>query len=204
MIGRRAKQLRDHASSRRQLVGLALLCLLVFPACASKPRTTRLQLDDFNAAAAKMAQSLAASRFLAERGPDSPPIIVTVNKIENLTDDIITPAEQWMFIEKVRTTLPIRELREQKNITFQIPIEQQRMLAADGFDMDPFAGPKPTHVMKAAFLSTPRMGLDDNRNIDRRVDFYYMEYAITDLNSRQLVWIDTFEFKRQAFGLLID
>lgn len=194
-----------NATNRRHLVTLFLLLgALIFTACASKSRTTRIQLDDFNTAAAKMAQSLAASRLLADRGPDSPPIIVTVNKIENLTEDIITPAEQWMFIEKVRTALPIQELRQKKNITFQIPIEQQRMLAADGFDIDPFAGPKPTHVMKAVFLSTPRMGRDSDQHIDRRLDFYYMEYSITDLNTRQIVWIDTFEFKRQAVGLLID
>lgn len=195
---------RDNFEITLAKCGVLAMALCMILACATTPRSTRIQLDDFNAAAAKMAQSLASSRFLAERRPDSPRIIVTVNKIENLTDDIITPAEQWMFIERVRTTLPIETLRKQKNITFQIPVEQQRMLARDGFDVDPFAGPKPTHVMKAVFLSAPRMVRNDDDNINRRQDFYYMEYTITDLNTRQLVWSDTFEFKREAVGLLID
>ena len=182
---------------------LLIVCLMLV-ACGPKKQTTRMQLDDFNAAAAAMAQSLAASQWLRDRSSNSPPIIVTINKVQNLTDDIMTPAEQWMFIEKVRTTLPIQQLRETKNIHFQIPPEQQARLQADGFNLPPDTAPQPTHLMTAVFLSAPRVVRNREAQIDRRQDYYYMEYTVTDIATRKMVWSDTFEFKREARGLLID
>mgnify|MGYP006969559901 CR=1 FL=1 len=40
--------------------------------------------------------------------------------------------------------------------------------------------------------------------INRRLEYYYLEYEITDVQGRELVWTDKFEFKREAVGVQID
>jgi len=152
-----------------------------------------------------MAESLAASAFLAERTADSKPIYITINKVENLTSDIIPVAEQWMLVARVQGALPIRELSRKKNIHFQITPEQHQMLRDAGFDGRLGRAPTTTHVMSAQFLSAPRTASHKKeRYVNLRQDYYYLEYAITGIHSRQIEWNDNFEFKRQASGLIID
>jgi hypothetical protein len=39
---------------------------------------------------------------------------------------------------------------------------------------------------------------------DARTDVYLCEFRITSLATGELKWLDTFEVKRQAFGLTFD
>ncbi len=180
-----------------------LVCALV--GCATVPQSTRLRASDFDFTIEKMAESLAASAFLAERTADSPPIYITINKVENLTSDIIPVAEQWMLVARVQGALPLRALSKQKNIRFQITPEQHQMLRDAGFDGDLGQAPATTHVMSAQFLSAPRTASHKKEKyVNIRQDYYYLEYAINDVNTRQIEWNDSFEFKRVASGLTID
>lgn len=179
--------------------------ILVLGACATAPQTTRLRASDFDVTVEAMVASLADSAFLRDRGPDSPRIYITTNKVENLTNDLIPVAEQWMLIARVQGALPTRQLAEQKNIRFQIPPEEVQMLRQAGFDASINSGPATTHVMTAVFRSAPRLARGLNSGlVDGRTDYYYLEYSITDVVSREVVWTDAFEFKREARGLAID
>ena len=173
--------------------------------CATTPQTTRLQASDFDVTVDAMVASLANSDFLRDRTPDSPRIYITTNKVENLTNDLIPVAEQWMLIARVQGALPTRQLAEQKNIRFQIPPEEVQVLRQAGFEASINSGPATTHVMTAVFRSAPRLARETGSGfVGGRTDYYYLEYSITDVVSREIVWNDAFEFKREARGLAID
>jgi len=191
------------------LRAVAWACLLsALASCAGGgPQSTRLQASDFNYTVNRMAESLRSSDFLADRGPDSEPAYITIRQVENLTSDIIPERERWMLMERVQAALNKRELAERNNIRFQIPPEHRQDL-----DDDPRAAeaarqqmPETTHVMKAVFMSSKRAQRNkEHRHVERRQDYYYLEYSITALESRNVVWTETFEFKREAAGLAID
>jgi hypothetical protein len=186
------------------LVTAALVCV----ACSSQGRSTVIRAADFDAATQEMVASLSASDFLRDRTPTSPPIIITIDKVENLTSDIIPPGEQWMLMARLQGALPVRELGRTKNIRFQIPPERRLLTQEGGYRgdfTDPAAETPPTHVMKALFRSSTRTGRTKSQGlVNDRLDYYTMQYVIESLQTREIVWTDSFEFKRQATGLAID
>ena len=183
-----------------RFVLVAACSTLPLAGCASPgPKSTVLTASDLDTTTAVMAQKLSDSRLLAERNSESPKMVIAISKVQNLTSDIITEGEQWSLMEKVRGSLPIVQLGQQKNVTFVIPAEHLRSAQAKGTLPSDFAsGRKPTHEMDATFRSATRSGGLD------RTDAYLVEYRITDLASGELVWDETFEFKRVARGLSYD
>ena len=183
----------------------AWVAVLVIMGCGSSQiRTTRLTTSDYDVTTQRMVASLARSDFLADRRAKSPRMIIVINRVQNVTTDVIPLAEQWMFVAKVAHSLPIQEMARQKNIVFQITPERHALLREAGFDRELTAAPSPTHVMTATFLSIRRAARDSDNMTNLRSDLYYMEYMITDLRSRDIAWTDKFEFKREAAGLLKD
>lgn len=175
--------------------------------CRTADRTTRLQIGDLNKTVQQMAASLARSDFLADRSPSSPRAVIVINKVRNLTSDIIPEGEQWMLVARVRAALPMRGLEREKNIVFVITPDRARLLHDVGFDDvgDTRLAITPTHVMSATFRSATRTAVDVQVGFaDGRTDFYFHEYAIDHIESRETVWTDRFEFKREATGLVID
>lgn len=182
---------------------LLIGCFLSACTPATARPTTRLTVDDFDAAAEAMAQSLLRSDALRERTPESEPWIVSIQNVLNLSSDVIPQREQWSVIAQLRGATPIRELRATKNIHFVLPAERVEALRqsenAVEFHDDAFASQRrPTHVMTATFRSATRA-------VEKaRTDVYYMEFEILDLATSQPAWQDRFEFKREAKGAVWD
>jgi hypothetical protein len=177
----------------------SLLSVFCLASCSAPPRTTVLTTGDLDTTATEMAAKLSASKFLADRTPDSPRMVVAISKVENLSSDIITEGEQWMLMNKVRDSLPIVELGKQRNLAFVIPAEHLKAGQARGtLDAEFAKGRKPTHTMDATFRSATRSQGQD------RTEAYLVEYRITELASGELVWDESFEFKRVAKGLSYD
>ena len=149
-----------------------------------------------------MAQSLMASKALAGRGPDSKPWVVSIDKVLNLSDDVMTEDEQWSIMAQVRGAVPIRALWDQKAVRFVIPPQRVAKMRnnpdatdfAQGFGSDR----RVTHTMTATFRSVTRA------QARQRSDLYYCQFDLVDLASGETVWSDRFEFKRQAKGPLWD
>lgn len=174
-------------------------------ACASPSRSTRMTVDDFQAMAGAMAESLLHSDALAARGPGSPPWVVSMEKVRNLTSDVMTDSEQWMIMARLRATTPLRALWDEKNVRFVLPPEAATRLndelvesgtLAEG-DPQP-ARRTPTHMLTATFRSVTRA------TAEARTDLYYCEFQLLDLNTGEPIWSDRFEFKRQALGHVWD
>ncbi len=155
-----------------------------------------------------MAQSLAGSPVIAARGVESEPWAVSMQRVTNLTSDVLTPSEMWYAVQRVRSGLPMQALAQQRNIRFVIPAEQVRKMRADpdiGGDIGDFdesfgATRNVTHVMTATFRSVTRFNSLGND----RSDLYYAEFEMLDMASGVPVWTDRFEFKRRAKGKVWD
>ena len=192
----------NHAAAR----SLALSVLVATAGCtAGGARSTRLTDRDLDGVVQAMRASLAASDFFGQRDEHAEPAVIVLDRIENLTGDLLTRAERWMLVARVQGALPIRELAGKKNIAFQITPERHALLRKAGFAGDLETAPQATHLMTATFHSARRAGRDTRTGLtDRRADYYYFEYRITEVRTRRLAWTDSFEIKREAVGLVID
>jgi len=186
--------------------GAAVLLGLSLGACSSAGSSSALTADDFFVTTNEMVASLAASEFLADRDATSPPVVIVINKIENLTSDIIPVPEQWALMWRVQSALPVLGLKKSKNVSFMLPpermklVEQQRREAGE----PPLPAAEPTHEMAATFRSMTRRKMEAGQAANQRMEFYGLGYRIENLASREVVWQDLFEFKRLANGTIID
>lgn len=181
------------------------MVIMAAAGCAPRPASTRTTVDDFDAMAADMAASLARSEAIMHRTPDSEPWFIAIHKMQNLSDDVMTQGEQWAVVARLQTSLPIRAMREQRNIHFVMPAEQVRELLRHAalneeqqlaltFGQDR----RVTHTMEATYRSVARADRKAQTNL------YYAEFEILDLATGEPVWIDRFEFKREALGHIWD
>jgi hypothetical protein len=188
-----------------QMFGMWVALAAIGGGCAaSKGQSSRLTDDDLLVASDRMVASLAASDFLAGRAPDSPPVVVVTNKVENLTDQIIPPAKQWESVLRVQNALPVQEFSKKHNIRFVVPPEREEFAQGSGLPVADTGGLKPTHVLTATFTNAARVGQNKGGLIQNRQDYYYLEFRLTEVQGRELVWADAFEFKREARGNLIN
>ncbi len=178
---------------------LSLLC-----SCATtKPQSTRMTAEDFTEMSEAMAQSLARSDALRDRTPASESWVISIDRVQNLTKDIITESERWYVIQRLRSSLPIRAMSQQKNIVFVIPRERLDAIRNNpNIDVsdDPAFGDRrtPTHQMTAKFIGSERA------DATHRTDTYYCEFEMMNLATGVPEWTDRFEYKRQATGHVWD
>ncbi len=187
----------------RGAVIAASLCLA--GGCTTMPESTRLRASDFDATVNEIVAQLAASDFLADRRPGDPQIRIVTRSVENLTSDVLTHSEMWTAVARIQAALPLRQLAARKNIVFQMPPEQVDALRRVGLDSPPTPQNRPTHVLTAVFRSATRSGASPGSQFtDLRKEYYFLDYRIVDLSTRQLEWSGSFEFARAAVGLAIN
>jgi hypothetical protein len=178
-----------------------------------EPRSTRLTVSDLEVISREMAASLSASEAMADRGPQSPPWVVSFDRLRNLSSDVLSPSEQWWVIQRVVSSQPIMALSEQRNLRFVAPARPSGVTGVtdgpeesgggngtSGEDRGPAygAGRRPTHQLTGTLYSVTRATAED------RTELYYCEFVLLDLASGETVWTDKFEFKRVAKGHVWD
>lgn len=194
----------SHASPPRPppSTHLLSLCLcasvvnaLALGGCQAPPRTTRLHTRDFQDISTEIAFSLQSSSFIQDRTPDSPSMTIAIEKIDNLTTDILSEGEKWFLMDRVMNSDAMTALRRERNIRFVIPAERLDALIDSRVWAGPIAqGRAPTHVMHAVLRSVTRAAGPD------RTDLYSARYSITALNSGETVWTGDYLLKRAASG----
>ncbi len=179
-------------------------CLFILPACESKPvgESTRLTIDDVEAMTHEMSQSLLTSGVFSKRNAASEPWTVTIDKVLNLSDEVMTENEQWSIMAQVRGSASLTTLYDTWNVRFAIPPERAASLKGDLGALELrgsfWEGRKVTHTMTATFRSITRA------QSKQRSDLYYCEFDLQDLSTGETLWSDRFEFKRQARGHVWD
>jgi len=191
---------------QRRTVNVVLFCVLglayaqALGGCATPPRSSRLTVEDFQEVAAAMAQSLRQSEAINDRTLTSDPWMISIDKIQNLTNDIIPISEQWAVMGMLRSSFQMTELWDLHRVAFVIPPEKAQRLRNE-LQNDPIQlsnDRQVTHTLIATFRSITRA------TEDHRSDYYYLEFELLPIEGGQPVWIDRFEIKRQAFGSLLD
>lgn len=181
-------------------IAMIALCAL---GCKTQ-QNSRIQIEDYQEMADKMAQSLRQSDAFAQRTVDSEPMIVSFDKVLNLSSEILTRGEQWYVVASVRGAQPINSLWNDKRVAFVIPaqyaIDQRGTLDAERADKGFGTERRVTHTITSTFRSVTRVGEDGNG----RTDVYACEFQMLDLNTNEPVWLDTFDFKRSATGSVRD
>ena len=166
----------------------------------SAPRinTTRLGSADLIAMTDGMAESLVASDALAERSPDSPHWVVTLDRVHNRTNEIIPTREKWAFMARLRSQLAQVDTLRERGIRFVLPAERaaalDHSLPGDA-RADRLA---PTHALTATFhaLTTATR--------DARTDTYVCAFQLLDLRNDELIWEDRYEVKRAVLKSKLD
>jgi hypothetical protein len=142
--------------------------------------------------------------FVAGRTKNSPPMIITTEKVENETGDRIDEAKQWMFVLKVEGALPMQEVCDQHNVTFQIEPQRLENLQSMGYQGTLIHFKPPTHLLKARFKSSAIVKNNAQGYVNDRTDDYFLEYYLVELSSGKMVWDKSVEFARHATGVNID
>jgi hypothetical protein len=177
-------------------IALAACMLIMAGGCASKaPRSTRLASADLIEASAAMAAQLASSDWLTDRTPADLTFVITIDRVENLSSDVIPEHEQWFIVDRLRSQLPMQSLASDRALRFVIPAAKlaslQRVapeLADVGWEREP------THRMSGTFRSVTRTGRGG------RTDLYQLDFEILDLTNGAHVWSGQYEIKRLAYG----
>lgn len=181
--------------------GLLLLALVA--GCATPPpavRTTFLRSVDLVAMTDAMAQSFAAAPAVQERGPGSPPWVISLDRLTNRTNQIIREGEKWLYLVRLRGLLQQSDLSSRRSIEWVVPPDRWREVArTHGVAGEPaLVRTPPTHRLTAEFLALT------TTSAAGRTDTTVCSYQLVDLESGRLVWEDTWEVKRSAAGLTWD
>jgi len=184
-----------------QIAMLSAVTCVILASCASAPRRTMLTIEDYAFIADEIAAKLQADLStgpLASRTSGSPPMVISVQKVVNLTSDLLPTSIRRALVVRVKDSLP-KVLLEEKNIQFVIPMELVRAGAGTReWEEGSFTERRPTHHMTVKFRSVTRTAEK------QRTESYLCDYQITALSSGELVWSDQVEFKRWAEGRLWD
>jgi hypothetical protein len=179
---------------------LACLALVLLASCASQPvRSTRLTDADLDEMSGELASKLRTSDWLATRAADSPRAVITWDKVENLTNDLLSRGEQWAMMTKVRDGAGLVQLSRDKNLAVVLPaqfLEEGRERGA--FEPEFAVYRAPTHRLDATLRSATRA---DGRD---RTDLYLCDVRVTDLATGAVEFTDTVTIKRAAVGLSFD
>lgn len=194
----RVNRVRCAASS-----AVTVVVLLACGCASSQPRSSVMTAEDYQDIAvevgAKLSDSLASDPLFADRTSESPPMVIAVQKVLNLSSDILSAGARWYLMERMVSSSGIRRLRKEKNLVFVIPAERLREAKRVGVvDDEAGADRRPTHVLRATLRSVSRVGKE------ARTDIYFCEFEMTNLQDGELLWSGEHEFKRVASGLLIN
>jgi hypothetical protein len=202
----RAADLSRVAGSNPLVASLALAGAFCMVGCTPNlSNTTRPQLADMHAVTAEIVASLDESLGLAERSPDSEPMVLTIGQVENRSSDVLTKAEQYYLMQSVA-----RELADpagiggSRNIRFVMPADAVEEIRRRGSLWAGFAQDRePTHVINGDFRSITRTASVDGQ--ETRRDYFVFEYQIVDLTDNgSLLVAEAAEFEREAVGRLFN
>jgi hypothetical protein len=166
----------------------------VVVSCAGGGRapTTRMDVRDYQAMTSALGAELSRAQPIAGRGPDMPTMTIAMDRVENLTTDIITEGEGWFLMDRVREAQDIVALSRERSVRFVIPAA--RTDAIRGIAPEALGERAPTHALRATIRSATRQAGDD------RTEVYDIEYRLVEIESGEAVWTGTFPFKRAAAG----
>lgn len=170
---------------------IALLPLVIASGCASSHSsnatsmisTTRLTSSDLQRMTDQMSASLVAAEVI------HPGMVIAVDRVENLTNHIMSAADKDGFILSLRRALISNESFREEGVIFvesAARLPDNPSLRGGGGDAATVSGTGPTHALAATFLAltTQTRGL--------REDYYECQFRLFDLQTNRDLWIDAY------------
>lgn len=194
------------ASSTRRVTSLLIFVLVVVVAtvaasCAPpKARTTFLTSVDLVDMTERMSASFAVTPAIADRARESPRWIISIDRVDNRTNQIIPENQKWAYVGRLRALLTASRISDQKNLVWIVPPERWATIQKElnMFGEPPDLRMPPTHLLTAQFSSlTTTSGAG-------RSDAYFCSYQLVELATGRLVWEDGWEVKREVMGVTYD
>ena len=170
-------------------------------ACHSAPKSTRLTVGDMKEISEAMASDLRQSELMQSRSEMSERIWIAMDKVENLSSDLIPRREQWYMMARLQASAALINLSNEKNFAMVVPAEQA--FGVEG-QQSRREGPgvyqkrKATHELTGTIRSATR---SDGK---ARTDVYLTDFRLTSLATGEMLWTGTYEIKRVASGLSFD
>lgn len=181
----------------------ASLCLcmsMALAACGASPhaRTTFLNSVDLVDMTDRMAESFAADERMSARTSQSPPWVISMDRMHNYTNQIMPEDEKWLYLARLRAQLQQSEIVRRRNVIWVIPPERWPMVQRELGDAPLELRRTPTHELTAEF------GALTNTSGKGRSDAYLCEYQLVDIQSGEMVWSGMWEVKRSVAGKTYD
>lgn len=183
---------------------IPLVAGVLIGGCGAPPRTSQLRASDIEFATTEVSQQLAESEFLRTRTATSPVVVLQPRPMENLSDNRLSRGDQWAAMSMILMNPSVFEMLRSKNVQILVPLDSRYDATRAGITSTVPSG-APTHVFQPVLRSITRAGSEGSKpEADTRKDLFLMEYSITELQSRRVVWGGQTSFARVAHGKLID
>jgi hypothetical protein len=181
--------------------------LAVLSGCGSAPKaqTTFLNSVDLVDMTDRMAESFAHTPAIANRTPQSPPMVISMYRVQNHTNQIIPDREKWLYLARLRASLAQSSISKERNLVWIIPPERWPMVARElNVSAEPYGlRMNPTDLLTAEFYALT------NTSGKGRSDAYFCSYQLLELTDAQassgrIIWEDKWEVKRAITGKTYD
>jgi hypothetical protein len=175
--------------------------LLALAGCAPDPpeaRTTFLRSVDLVEMTDHMTRSLARDEVIGRRTADDPSWVISLDRIENRTAQIVPDREKWLYVARLRARLARTDASARHHLLWVIPPERWPIVEREIGPAPPELRLRPTHVLTGTFHSLTRTSGAG------RADHYHCGYQLVDLGDGRIVWEDGWETKRVVEGRTYD
>lgn len=207
---------RRHAPTMRRVFALAAASLAAALPCgcaapggaALRERSTRPTASDLIGASTEVLAQMRESEWFKARGPDSPPVLLVPEEMENISNERLGRIDRWAAVARLVFAPEMLDLLKQKNIEVLLPRDEMLLLTRAGAapplaaELEP--GEAPTHLLTGQIRSITRTASQSGGPADQRQDLISTQFAIVEFSSRRIEWTGTWEFKRAARGVLAD
>jgi len=182
--------------------GVLIAGVLTLAGCGTPPRaqTTFLTNVDLVDMTDRMAESFARTPAIAVRTPRDAPWIISIARVANNTNQIITDNERWAYVGRLRAVLTQSVVSDRRSLVWIVPPERWPLIASELslIGEPPDLRRPPTHLMTAQFDALTETARDG------RSDAYVCSFQLVDLATGSLVWEDAWEVVRTVRGVTYD
>lgn len=188
---------------RRPIVAIAMIALsagLVGCGAPPKARTTFLTSVDLVDMTDRMASSFARTPEIARRTPRDRPWVISIARITNHTNQLISDNERWAYIGRMRALLTGAQISDRRALVWIVPPERWPIVASElgVIGEPPDLRRPPTHLMTGEFATLTETAADG------RSDAYVCSFQLVDLIAGTIVWEDSWEIVRTERGRTFD
>jgi hypothetical protein len=210
-------QLHTHAASRATpwLAALALVAGALLTACAPTASTTRLGGADIAIDGPRLRQTLADAPYFADRpvrprtpAPAQPPaaddMVIVARELENRGNDRLIASDRWAPVALLINDSGVRAFLNDRGVRVMLPPEEIAQVRALGIDVPEAPTMSPTHTLTGVVRTITRQAALVSSVADARKDVTLVEWTLTDVRTREVVWSGRTEFARLARGVVAD